>query len=50
MEQSNEEKKIQPVVFHGKHPLLAKTGQQKEVSRKVRSQQKRRPYPAKNRS
>ena len=47
MEQSDKQK-IQPVVFHGKHPLLAKREQQKEVLRKTK--QKRRPYPAKNSS
>ena len=47
MEQSDKQN-TKPVVFHGKHPLLAKSGQQKEVPRKPR--QKRRPYPAKSSS
>lgn len=44
MEQSGEDK-MTPVVFHGKHPLLAQSERQKEVPRKARQKQ-RRPYPA----
>ena len=43
MEQAGEDKTT-PVVFHGKHPLLAQSGRQKVVPKKARH--KRRPYPA----